>query len=187
MRRVFFLSFCLLIHGASGSAAEFRLREVQRIVTGPALVDPFRRPMGLAIDPVRGILAIGDTGNHRLVLFDARGRGRGSIYWSAVGLEGAGEPKCVALDRRGRLFVLDASAGRIEVLSASGSRLGLLQPQLPPDVAAGVRPQFIAAGASGRLYVLYGGERAGLVVVEPNGATRGTIGFETPESALLQG
>ncbi len=187
MRRVLIMWFCAVAVAAPGWPEEFRIRAVERLVTGPAFADPFRRPMGLAIDPERGILAIGDTGNHRLVLFDGRGRARGSIYWSATDGNGAGEPKCVALDRRGRLFVLDAAEARIEVLSSSGSRLGVLEPDLPAEVAGVVRPQFVAAGASGRLYVLYAGERAGLVVVEPNGTTRRTIGFEAPEAALLQG
>jgi hypothetical protein len=121
------------------------------------------------------------------VLFDAMGRSRGSITWANKGKGGAGEPKCVALDGRGRLFVLDAVAAEIEVVSASGSRLGFLQPQLPAGVEELVRPQFLSVGASGRIYVLYAGERAGIAVVEPNGTTSRCIGFEAPEEARLQG
>ncbi len=181
-----FITLCTVAAWAPCVSGDFAIRTVERVVTGPTLADPFRHPMGLAVDAGRGILAIGDTGNHRLVLFDSMGRSRGAITWASNGKIGAGEPKCVALDGRGRLFVLDAVAGQIEVVSASGSRLGFLQPQLPPGVDGLVRPQFVSVGASGRIYVLYAGERAGIAVIEPNGTTSRCIGFEAPEEARLQ-
>jgi DNA-binding beta-propeller fold protein YncE len=188
MLRTLGLALSAFLCVQTAAAAPFVIRGVERIVTGPTFVDVFRRPMGLAIDPSHGILAIGDTGNNRVVLFDSLGRSRGSIHFSTALGAGAGEPKCVAIDRRGRLFVLDAMAATIEVISASGSRLGWLQPQLPAAIVdARAQPQFVAAGPSGRLYVLYSGERAGLVIVEPNGQTSRSIGFGPPESAVLQG
>ena len=187
MRHALGLGFGALFFAQAASGAPFAIRSIERIVTGPTLADGFRHPMGLAIDTQHGILAIGDTGNHRLVIFDTAGRSRGAIQFTTTGGVGVGEPKCIALDRRGRLFVLDGVESSIEVISASGSRLGWLQPKLPEAAASGVRPQFVTAGPSGTLYVLYGGDRAGLAIVEPNGVTRRTIGFETPGAALLEG
>lgn len=182
-----FIALCAVAAWAPNVSAGIAIRTVERVVTGATVADPFRHPMGLAIDAERGILVIGDTGNHRLVLFDSMGRSRGSISWANKGKSGPGEPKCVALDRRGRLFVLDAVAAQIEVVSASGSRLGFLQPQLPAGMDELVRPQFVSVGASGRIYVLYAGERAGIAIVEPNGTTSRCIGFEAPEESRLQG
>jgi hypothetical protein len=160
------------------------IRKVARIITGPSLADGFRYPMGLAVDMRHGILAVGDTGNQRLVLFDRLGRYRGALSWLAAPGTASGEPRCVALDGRGRVFVLDAAASRIDVLSTAGSRLGTLEPEIPE--AAGAQPQFVAAGTSGALYVLYAGESAGIAVVEPNGRTRALIGFAAAGSGLFE-
>jgi hypothetical protein len=45
----------------------------------------------------------------------------------------------------------------------------------------------LAVAPSGRCYVLYGGERSGFVVVEPNGRTSQVVGFEARRGGLLQG
>jgi DNA-binding beta-propeller fold protein YncE len=154
-----------------------RITSVERILHGPAPLDAFRRPMGLAADRARGVLVIADTGNHRLLLVDSTGRSRGGIPCAADEAQGRSicEPRSVALDPRGRLVVVDGAARGIEVLTATGSRLAVLDPA-PPE-AIGSRPSAVAVGGSGRIYVVYAGQRPGLVVVEPGGTRVLAVGF----------
>jgi DNA-binding beta-propeller fold protein YncE len=157
------------------------IRAVHRIIHGPGPAEPFLQPLGLAIDRERQVLLIADTGSHRISLFDVTGRSRGSMSWESdePGVA-SGLPRCVALNGRGHLFVLDGLTNEIEVLTGTGSRVGFLRPNLPPEAEEGVHPQFVAVGSSGRIYVLYAGKRAGFAVLEPNGATDRILGFDAP-------
>jgi hypothetical protein len=135
--------------------------------------------MALAVDPTQGILLVGDNGGHRLVLFDQSGRSRGSIPCSpdSVGRTTC-EPRAVALDSHDRIYLVDALSQEIEVLTSMGTRLARLDPA--PAGAGAVRPQGIAVGASGRIYIVYAGESAGLLVIEPKGRVVLKVGF-TPD------
>jgi DNA-binding beta-propeller fold protein YncE len=175
---VLLASLLLVIWPLQAAGEGIAIRSVHRVIYGASPADGFRSPTGLALDPARGILVVADTGNHRLVFFDAAGRGRGSLAWRpAAAGAAAGEPRSVALDSRGRLYVVDGLAQAVEVTSSTGSHLGFLVPEI--DGGSGTRPQSVATGASGRIYVLFSGERAGIAVLRPDGATERAIGFET--------
>ena len=182
MRRLL-LSALFAACAARAAAADISIRGVNRVIYGPSLADVFRAPTALARDPARGILVVADTGNHRLVVFDDKGRSRGAMSWTGRGTA-SGEPRGVALDSRGRLYVVEGLSGELEVATSTGAHLGYLHPQLPAG-AESARPQSIAVGASGRIYILYGGERRGIAVLQPNGETARTIGFEAGENGLL--
>ena len=109
------VGWALLTTIASGAAeAGPVVRSVLQIVYGPSPMDPFHRPLGLAADRARGLLVVADTGNHRLVLLDASGRSRGGIPCAGSGSEARPcEPRAVAFDARGRLYV----AGNLAVAS----------------------------------------------------------------------
>jgi DNA-binding beta-propeller fold protein YncE len=156
---------------------------VERIVRGPSALDEFRRPVGVAIDPARGVFVLADAGNHRLVLFDDTGRARGTLSAPGGGA-GLGEPRAIAVDGRGHLFVLDEITQRIHVLNGRGSLLAELHPELPEGADADPRPRDLAVGASGRIYVLYSGENPGVVVLDPQGRTESRIGFGTGRPPL---
>jgi DNA-binding beta-propeller fold protein YncE len=156
------------------------------VIQGPTALDPFRRPLGLVADSTRNVLVVADTGNHRLVMLDATGRSRGSFSYITDETRGRlCEPRSVALDARGRFYVVDALASEIEVLTSMGSHLAFIAPALPPGVEC--RPQSVALGRSGRLYLACGGGRPGLAVVETNGALATSIGFAPADSGDLRG
>jgi len=158
--------------GSSAAAPE--IRSVELITYGPSIMDPFVRPLGFAVDPSHRLIVVADTGNHRLVLLDAAGRSRGSMVCdSGSGAIGACEPRAVAFDPHGRLYVLDNLSPEIEVRTPTGARLARFDPLSPDD--AGARPQDLDVGASGRLYIAYAGDRAGLLVVEPRGQALETV------------
>lgn len=154
---------------------------VDHIVYGATLTDAFRHPNALAIDPERGIIVVGDSGNNRLAFFDAMGRARGTLSMhSTRDSEVAGQAKSIGIDNRGRLFVLDGTTGIIEVLNAAGSRLGHVEPQIPDAALGRCRPNFIALAPSGSCYVGYVGETTGIAVVRPDGSTSHIFGFDPP-------
>ena len=169
----------------AAACAGISIRAVEHVVYGASAADLFRRPMGLAIDAERGVLVVADTGNNRIVLFDASGRARGSMSWGSddPGMP-TGELRVVSIDAQARLFVLDALGNEIEVLNAAGSRLGLIEPDAPL-IHDGSRPQSLAVGASGRLYVLYAGATPGIVILNPDGSTVQRLGFDASGAGLL--
>jgi len=166
------------------AAAAVSIRSVDAILYGPSALDVFRHPRNLTADSARGIFLIADTGNQRLVTFDRRGRSRGSVQYDPS-LEAMArrlvEPASLAFDRQGRVFLVDAMATDIEVLSPTGTHIGYLHPPLPEDLEGQARPKAIAIGASGRIYLLCAGKRSGVLVLDALGRFEGQIGF--PETA----
>ncbi len=71
-------------------------------------------PEGLAIDTVRGVIHVSDTGNNRIQKWDTQGR-----FLSAIG--GFDEPRGICLDADGALYVADSNNHRIQKIGADGS------------------------------------------------------------------
>jgi DNA-binding beta-propeller fold protein YncE len=183
---------CLLALGASADVfaadADIRISEVLAIVEGPSLVDPFRRPRNLFIDPDQELVFVADAANNRIVIFDKEWRSRGLIsYLSGVDRPQPGEPSAIAMDEDGRLFVVDAITAEVEVLSPRGSRIASLRPNEEVPELADARPQDIAIGPSGRIYVLYGGQGTGIVVLDDKGALVGTLGLDAAGENAMTG
>ena len=134
------------------------------IVRGPAPLDPFKRPQGIATDPSRGIILVSDTGNHRVATFDASYRSRGVIVIDRAVDGESGEPRSIAIGARKQLFMVDNLNDDVEVLTPRGSHLAYMPRLCPEDAGAATRPQDIVVGPSGRIYLLYGGDRPGLAL-----------------------
>ena len=182
MRR-FVLSVVLLFGEAAWAipapAEDIAIRNVDMILTGSTPLDPFRRPGALVSDARRGILIIADTGRHRLVGFDRNWRSRGSIVLDEQNVT---EPSALALDARGRMFVLDRNSGRIEVMDTRGTHITFFNPPLPPQAEL-ARVQDLAIGLSGRLYLLVGGSHPGLCILDRIGRPLHQVGFDRAGTA----
>jgi sugar lactone lactonase YvrE len=149
------------------------IRSVVRIIDGPAAADSFRRPAALLVDPGRGLLLVADRGNHRVVILDEGGRGRGAIsFASADPRASSGEPRSLAADSRGRLFIVDELSARVRVMTPRGSRLAEIE--LPVEGA--VRPRFVSVAPSGTIWILYDGDRQGIAVLDERGRLRPELG-----------
>lgn len=174
----------MMIWHSPAAALGPEIRSVRNIIGGPSPLDTFRSPVGLAADAARGVFIVADTGNHRLVVFDPTGRSRGSIVVSQPASPGVpatvGEPQATAVDARGRIYVVDGVTRQIEVSTPTGRHLAFVHPPVPAEIADSVRAQSIAVGRSGLLYLLYGGSRPGLAVMEPSGTVLRTLGFAAP-------
>lgn len=80
----------------------------------------FNRPAGVLAHP-SGKVYVSDTGNHRVVVVDAKG-----LVVTAFGQRGNQDgdfdlPRSLALDHFGNLWVLDSGNSRVQVLSALGA------------------------------------------------------------------
>lgn len=111
----------------------------------------FKRPTGLAIDAVRGVLYVTDTLRHQVLVLDLRGNPQ-----RAIGRRGAGPgefnfPTALTL-ADGNLYVVDAMNFRVQILSPEGSfvrsfgalgnRSGMLN-----------RPKGISVDSDGNVYL----------------------------------
>lgn len=144
------------------------VRSVVQIVYGPSPLDPFRRPLGMAADRGRGLLVVADTGNHRLLLLDATGRSRGGIPCAASDSEDrACEPRAVAFDAQGRLYVAGTLGRGVEVLTATGATLAQLDPTAADSVGSAVHG--LAVEASGRIWMAISGPHPAVVCMRPDG------------------
>jgi len=154
---------------SSAETAGPAIRSVVQIVYGPSPLDPFRRPMGMAADRARGLLVVADTGSHRLLLLDASGRSRGGIPCAASDSEGRlCEPRAVAFDAQGRLYVVGNLTRGVEVLTPLGASLARVDPIAAGDATSSVHG--LAVAPSGRIWMAISGAHPEVVCMRPTGA-----------------
>ena len=150
---------------------------VQRSVTPDKIIANagLNGPRGVALAPDRSIY-VADTGNSRIVRFDANGKFLAT--WGSRTSEGeqppaAGtffEPWGIALDAQGNVYVADTWNHRIQKFDANGNfktqwgSFGQLSDA--PDYLWG--PRGIAIGLDGRVYVTDTGNKR-VVVFDTNG------------------
>jgi hypothetical protein len=92
-----------------------------------------RYPMGIAVGPT-GHIYVADTGNNRVVRFDAEGR-----FVSAFGSKGTGpgqfdRPAGVAITSDGSVVVTDTYNHRVQKFTAAGTHLATWQPAAPDEL-----------------------------------------------------
>jgi DNA-binding beta-propeller fold protein YncE len=155
---------------------------VVQIVYGPSPLDRFQRPLGMTVDRARGLLVVADTGNHRLVVVDAKGRSRGGIPCVASASEGRScEPRAVACDAGGRLYAVGTLTRGIEIISPTGARLARLDPLPPQHTTDAI--QGVAVAPSGRIWVTIAGTHSAIVALRSDGTT--DLRIERAGSAAL--
>jgi DNA-binding beta-propeller fold protein YncE len=143
---------------AAGVAAESGVQLVARhdLTLLPGEDDPFREPSGVSTDQFGGVF-VADTGNHRVLQFDPRGRlvfEFGGYGWEEGRLS---SPTDLSAREGFRLFVVDAGNDRIQSFSITdGSEDGTVFPFGAGSGFEGevlVRPYFMDVDAEGRVYV----------------------------------
>lgn len=181
------LALLVLIGTAPAASADASpsIASVQSVLYGPEPLDAFRSPEGILADRERGIFLVSDTGNCRLVIFDRQWRNRGAIEFRPGPDGEPSAPRQVAVDPRGRLFVVDMYRTEIEIMTSRGNHLGYLPTGISEDVLSGLRPQDIEIDPRGTIYVLYAGERPGIEVLSAKGVSREQIGFEPAGEGLF--
>jgi DNA-binding beta-propeller fold protein YncE len=136
-------------------------------------------PRGVAVDP-SGNVFVADTGNSRIVKFDASGR-----EVAVIGRKGSGPGEfesawLPAVDGKGQLYVLDPRRGRVSIFGNDGKYLRKIG-----ESAGFYSPAGLAVAKDGTVAVAdTGGNR--VVVFSPDGQTRGEPITSTPQGKLIQ-
>jgi DNA-binding beta-propeller fold protein YncE len=136
-------------------------------------------PRGLAVDP-SGNVFVADTGNFRVVKFDASGR-----EVAVIGRKGSGpgefeSPWLPGVDGKGQLYVLDPRRGRVSIFGNDGKYLRKIG-----ESTGFYSPAGLAVAKDGTVAVAdTGGNR--VVVFSPDGQTRGEPITSTPQGKLIQ-
>jgi DNA-binding beta-propeller fold protein YncE len=110
----------------------------------------FVNPKGIFFDVTRGECYVADTGNHQVVVCDEHGipRYRFTHYVPGNGGPVPGEPKCIAVDENGSIYLVDEASEALAVLDATGR---LIDTIAPPADGCGVTESFeyVALGPDG--------------------------------------
>jgi len=136
-------------------------------------------PRGLAVDS-SGNVFVADTGNFRVVKFDASGR-----ETAVIGRKGSGpgefeSPWLPAVDGKGQLYVLDPRRGRVSIFGNDGKYLRKIG-----EGSGFYSPAGMAVAKDGAVAVAdTGGNR--VVVFGPDGQMRGEPIASTPQGKLIQ-
>jgi sugar lactone lactonase YvrE len=144
---------------------------VQSFTTGgkwKAAARDFFGPRGITVAP-DGTVWVTDTGNKRLVAFDAELKQLRTIGRLGAGPLEFSDPVGIAAGRDGSLYVADAGNQRIQILDANGH----FARQIPmPDWKMGVEPQ-LDVDDDGTIYVSNPNKNA-LLQLDPSGAVKKT-------------
>jgi DNA-binding beta-propeller fold protein YncE len=156
---------------------------LRAIVGGYSRGRPFKVPAGLCFDGTRREIYVADRGNHKIAVFDEGGLYlRGFLHHvSRPQAKGKprlapGEPKGLAVNSRGDIYVLDDLDDAVDVLDYRGRSVGritaadLLDPEEPPlKTSEQVRPSAVAVDQEDRVYVATTGSRCQIVVLDAEG------------------
>lgn len=110
----------------------------------------FSRPQGIFFDVNRGECYIADAGNHQVVVCDRAGSPiyRFNHYIETDGVVVPGEPKSIAVDATGRIYLVDDSSTDLDILDTTGRSIARIT---PPADDCGVNEsfEFVTLGPDG--------------------------------------
>lgn len=137
--------------------------------TGPGQL---KNPVSVAWDKER--IFVADAGNHKVVAYSTAGRFLRET--GVLGPETLTDPRQVAIDREGNMFVLDVARGRVVAYDAQGVYLGGFG---SPGRSVGSlnRPKGFALNDNGDLYIAEEGRIQGFHVVLLPPAPTGLTGM----------
>ena len=141
---------------------------VQYLGSGGAAIDS---PLGVAIDSTAGEVILANTGGRKIEIFDMSLRPRGSFDHRVADSSGeirAGQPKHVAVDQQGHLYISDITVPWVDVCDFRGHSLARLDLPSPDDAltTGGAGP--IAVAPDGRVFVASRGARGRIYVFGPD-------------------
>ena len=136
----------------------------------------FRTPLGIFYDRLHDEIYIADTGNHRVAILDRDGYPLHSFphFVTRAGKRIPGEPKSVAVDSRGRIYLVDALDRNVEVLDPQGIVLGVISPGEFIDGVSEVRAESVHIDGIDHLYIGVSGSYTGVLALDNDWNLRGT-------------
>jgi sugar lactone lactonase YvrE len=160
--------FALVLSLSILASAAFVHAEPARVLFtlgGDTPTRSFKNPSALFYDTGFDHLYIADTGNHRIAVIDRDGYPLHSIphFVTRAAKRIPGEPKSVAVDGRGWIYVVDALSPDVDVIDAQGIQLGRITPSelLPGDPA--LTPEAVMVDGHDRVYVAVDGHYSGVL------------------------
>jgi DNA-binding beta-propeller fold protein YncE len=118
----------------------------------------FKVPRAVALDAARGEVLVGNTGAHSVEVFSLTGRPLARYVHRVERRDGTwvdGDPIGLAVDSAGRILVVDAVAGYVDVLDGLGRTYARLQ---PPTLSGDGGPGAVTVLRSGEILVGMSGE-----------------------------
>jgi DNA-binding beta-propeller fold protein YncE len=156
--------FCL--YGTSGSVTV----QLLHIGTGYSAGADLSGPLGIFHDSDRNECYIADTGNHQVVVYDENGMPIFRFYHHVMvdGEKRLGEPKHIAVDADGQIYVTDSVVPYLDILDRNGRHVTSVD---PPYSECGEYARFdaVAVGPDKKIYASISSE-AGRYI--------GVIGFD---------
>ena len=122
-------------------------KEVDYILSAGTV--PLVTPVGVAVDLERKRLYVSDATLAKVFLFDLEGRFINE--WDAP--DNFGRPAGLAVDKSGRLYVVDAKRNRLSVFSPEGELLHTITSAALPDLTFNT-PSNVAVNAQGQIFVV---------------------------------
>jgi len=144
---------------------------------GNAAVQPELNAQSMLAVDSAGKIYVADSKNRALYRIDSSSGSAQRIGERELSL-----PLDVAISPDGRVYVTDGDTGRIHVFEADGRAVRQIAVPLEDNVAA--KPQGIAVGAAGELYVSYPSIPA-VLVLDEDGNILTTIGKTSSEASTL--
>lgn len=126
---------------------DLRKKEISYILSAGTL--PLETPAGVAIDLEQKRLYISDTTLAKVFLFDLDGRF--IKEWDAP--DNFGRPAGLAIDKSGRLYVIDAKKNRLCIFSKDGELLRTITSAALPDFTFNT-PSNVAVNDQGQIFVV---------------------------------
>ncbi len=142
---------------------------IKNILVGYSSDQRFSNPQGIFYDKKFKETYVCDSGNHQVVIFDSTGYPlyRFKHWVEREGKRNLGEPKSLAVSSQGDIFLVDNLAEYIDVLDHRGEpedRINLAGILHLPEV----KPTQLALDDQENLYIGYRGEKAEMVVLNPD-------------------
>lgn len=125
------------------------------------------RPLGIFYDTPTDEIYVADTGNRQVVVYDANGIPvyRFFHHVTSDGKKQLGEPRSIAVDGTGRIYVTDTTVPYLDVLDLNGRTLATLEPPRT-DCAEYSSFSSLALGPDGLIYAAFTcGKKMGVAVV----------------------
>ncbi len=165
-RRIFFVGLVIAftISPERSPVAESIQILYQSIGLSPG--SQFADPLGIFFDTTRSECYVADTGNNRVVVFDAEGT---PIYSfphriAADGNTKPGSPTSLVVDSMGRIYLVDLAVDYIDVLDPRGSRIRKIYP--PESGGKSVRFNRVALGPEDHVYATLANDAHKIAVID---------------------
>ncbi len=160
----FYSVFCILPFATTAFSGGKRGVRTVAVITGDEIMGRLKQPSGLFFDEIKKRLYIADSGNGRLVSFDAEFK-----YMAELTNEAMTLPSSVVRNKEGHFFILDRGKGEIVFIDLEKKVVKSFPLSGVPSAKEQFVPGRMAIDADNKLYIIDKLNRR-LIIVEQTGA-----------------